>query len=51
MLASRLSVRHTLLVVTSSDPEDVTLPLVTEGVSGDLLGHPLLHEDTAVVHD
>lgn len=30
---------ETLLVVASSDPEDVSLPLVTEGVGGDLSAH------------
>lgn len=31
--------RETLLVVTAGDAEDVALPLVAEGVSGDLLAH------------
>lgn len=30
---------ETLLVVASSDAEDVSLPLITEGVGGDLLAH------------
>lgn len=37
---------ETLLVVTTGDSENVTLPLVSDGVSGDLLGHSLLHEDS-----
>lgn len=31
--------RETLLVVAAGDAEDVALPLVAEGVSGDLLAH------------
>lgn len=38
----------TLLVVTTGDPEDVSLPLVSDGVGGNLLGHPLFDEDSAV---
>ena len=39
---------ETLLVVSTSDTEDVTLPFVTERVSGDFLCDPLLVEDTAI---
>lgn len=39
--------RLTLLVVTTGDPEDVSLPLVSDGVGGNLLGHPLFDEDSA----
>lgn len=37
---------ETLLVVTTGDPEDVSLPFVSDGVGGNLLGHPLLDEDS-----
>jgi hypothetical protein len=37
---------ETLLVVTTGDPEDVSLPLVSDGVGGNLLGHPLFDEDS-----
>jgi hypothetical protein len=37
---------ETLLVVSSGDLEDVALELVADGVTGDLLAHALLHEDT-----
>lgn len=37
--------RETLLVVTAGDADDVTLPLVTENIRGDLSTHPALHED------
>ena len=33
-----------LLVVAASDLEDVALPLVAEGISGDLLGNALVVE-------
>ena len=39
---------ETLFVVSTSDTEDVTLPFVTERVSGDFLCDPLLVEDTAI---
>lgn len=39
---------ETLLVVTAGDTEDVTFEFITERVGGDLLGDPLLVEDTAV---
>lgn len=41
-LASRKSViaTHTLLVITTCDPEDVTLPFVAEGISRNFLTHP-----------
>ena len=38
---------ETLLVVAASNAEDVALPLIAEGVAGDLLGDPLVVEDTA----
>ncbi len=37
---------ETLLVVASSDLEDVALELITNGVTWDLSAHALLHEDT-----
>lgn len=37
---------ETLLVVSTSDLEDVALELVTDGVAGDLLAHTLLVENT-----
>lgn len=36
---------ETLLVVASSDLEDVALPLVANAVTGDLVAHTALHED------
>ena len=36
---------ETLLVVATGDLEDVTLPLVTDRVGGDLLTHAAVHED------
>jgi hypothetical protein len=36
-------------VVTTGDPQDVALELVSEGVGGDLLGHALLVEDATVI--
>jgi len=36
---------ETLLVVATGDLEDVTLPLVTDGVTGNLLTHAAVHED------
>jgi hypothetical protein len=39
--------RETLLVVTTSDTEDVALPLIADRVGGDLLGDALVVEDTA----
>jgi hypothetical protein len=38
---------ETLLIVTTRDTEDVTLELVTERVTRDLLGHTLIIETTA----
>jgi hypothetical protein len=38
---------ETLLVVSTSDLEDVSLPLVTESVSGDLLRNALVEEGSA----
>ena len=38
--------RETLLVVSARDAEDVSLELVAEGVSGYLLGHLFVIEDT-----
>jgi hypothetical protein len=38
---------ETLLVVTARDAENVTLELVTDGITGDFSGHTLVHEDTA----
>ena len=35
-------------VVSTSDPDDVALELISERVNGDLLGHALLVEDAAV---
>lgn len=37
-------------VVTTSDPQDVTLELVSESVGGNLLGHTLLVEDATIHH-
>lgn len=37
---------ETLLVVATGDLEDVALPLVTDGVTGNLLAHAAVHEDT-----
>jgi hypothetical protein len=37
--------RETLLVVASSDPEDVALELVADAVAGNLVSHAALHED------
>jgi len=44
---------ETLLVVTAGDLEDVALELVADAVSGNLLAHSLVHEDTelAVIFD
>lgn len=44
---------ETLLVVASGDLEDVSLPLITDAVTGDLLAHTALHEDaeTALIFD
>jgi hypothetical protein len=39
--------RETLLVVTTSDTEDVALPLIADRIGGDLLGNALVVEDTA----
>lgn len=36
--------RETLLVVTTTDAEDVAIPLVTERVDLDILGHALVVE-------
>jgi hypothetical protein len=36
-------------VVTTGNPHDVTLELVSEGIGGDLLGHTLLVEDATAV--
>ena len=43
----------TLLVVASSDAEDVSLELIAETVAGNLLGHALLHEgaELALIFD
>jgi len=38
--------RETLLVVTTSDSEDVSLPFISNGVSWDFLSHPLFHKDS-----
>jgi hypothetical protein len=42
-----------LLVVSTSDPEDVALELVADAVTGDLMTHAALHEDAelALVFD
>jgi len=37
--------RETLLVVASSDPEDVSLELIADGVARDLVTHAAVHED------
>jgi hypothetical protein len=44
---------ETLLVVATGDLEDVTLPLITDRVTGDLLAHTAVHEDaeTALILD
>ena len=42
---------ETLLVVSSTDTENVTLELITEGVSGNFLGDFLLVEHTTVVYE
>jgi len=39
--------RESLLVVSTSDTEDITLPLVSNRVTRNLLGHFLVVEDTA----
>ena len=51
--SSLLTLLHgeTLLVVPAGDAEDVALPLVAEGVTGDLLRDPLLVEDTAELQE
>jgi hypothetical protein len=41
--------RETLLVVTTGDTEDVTLELVTENITVDLMGHTLIEEDTSII--
>jgi hypothetical protein len=41
---------ETLLIVTTRDTENVTLELVTERVTGDLLGHTLIIETTAILY-
>jgi hypothetical protein len=41
--------REPLLVVSTSNTEDVTLPLVTEAVSWDFLAHSLLVENTTML--
>ena len=41
---------ETLLVIATSDTENIALPFVTESVGGDLLGDLLIVEDTAIVH-
>jgi hypothetical protein len=38
---------ETLLVVTARDAENVTLELITDGITGNFSGHTLVHEDTA----
>jgi len=38
--------RETLLVVSSSDPEDVSLELITNGITCNLLTHALVDENT-----
>jgi hypothetical protein len=38
---------ETLFVVTTRDAENVTLELITEGVTRDFLGHTLIEETTA----
>ena len=44
---------ETLLVVATSNPEDVSLPLVTDTVTRHLLTHATIHEDaeTALIVD
>ena len=37
--------REALLVVSTGDSEDVSLELVADGVSGDLVAHTAVHED------
>jgi hypothetical protein len=37
---------ETLLIVTTRDAENVTLELVTNGVTRNFSGHALVHEDT-----
>lgn len=37
--------RETLLVVTTGDPDDVSLELVADAVGGDFLTHAAVHED------
>ena len=39
---------ETLLVVTTSDTENVTLEFVTEEITGNFLGHTLIVEATAI---
>jgi hypothetical protein len=39
---------ETLLVVSTGDTENISLPLISEGVAGDLLGNLLVVDETAV---